>query len=252
MRHFILPATVAMALLFTPVVHAEEAKTKAPAEGINVTLSATDQTRVTQDLLVGSLRIELDNKDAREVQNDINKAMKAALDIVKAEPAVKVSTGSYYVYNYDPNPAPPKPLSAAETKKRQVWKGSQTIDLKSKDSQKVLDLLAKLQDLGFVMNGLNYQLSPELAEAQKDELLVGALKKIQDKASLIAKTLGKSGYEIADLTIDGSYVPQRPVAMMSMAARGGVMEKSSMDAPVAAPSEDDVSLSVSARIVLKP
>lgn len=250
MKKFILPATMAIALLCTSGVRAEDVKVKEQA-GINVTLSASDQKRVTQDLLVASLRIEIDNKDSRVVQDSINKAMKAALDIVKAEPAIKVSTGSYYVYNYDPNPAPPKPLSAEETKKRQVWKGTQTIDLKSKDAQKILDLLAKLQDMGFVMNGLNYTLSPELAEAQKDELLVGALKKIQEKAALVAKTLGKTGYEIADLTIDNSYVPQPPVAMMSM-ARGGRMEKSDMAAPVAAPSEDDVSLSVSARVVLKP
>lgn len=251
MKKLILPATFAIALLCSPASFADEVKIKEQS-GINVTLSASDQKRVTQDLLVASLRIEIDNKDSRTVQDSINKAMKEALDIVKAEPAIKVSTGSYYVYNYDPNPAPPQPLSAAEMKKRQVWKGSQTLDLKSKDAQKVLDLLAKLQDMGFVMNGLNYTLSPELAEAQKDELLIGALKKIQDKAALVAKALGKSGYEIADLTIDNSYMPQPPVAMMSMARAGGRMEKADMAAPVAAPSEDDVSLSVSARVVLKP
>jgi predicted secreted protein len=250
MKKFILPATFAIALFCAPVVQADDVKIKEQS-GINVTLSASDQKKVTQDLLVASLRIEIDNKDSRKVQDDINKAMKTALDTVKAEPEIKVSTGSYYVYNFDPNPAPPKPLSADEMKKRMVWKGSQTIDLKSKDAQKALDILAKLQDMGFVMNGLNYTLSPELAEAQKDELLIGALKKIQNKAALVAKTLGKSGYEIADLTIDGSYVPQQPVAMMSM-ARDGIMEKSAMAAPVAAPSEDDVSLSVSARVVLKP
>lgn len=250
MRKLLLPASFAVLLLSSPLSFADEVKVREPA-GINVTLSASDQKKVTQDLLVASLRIEIDNKDSRAVQNDINKAMKAALDVVKAEPTIKVSTGSYYVYNYDPNPAPPHPLSKEDIKKRMMWKGSQSIDLKSKDAQKVLDLLAKLQDMGFVMNGLNYALSPELAEAQKDELLVGALKKIQDKAALVARTLGKSGYEIADLTIDGSYMPQPPVAMMSM-ARGGRLEKADMAEPVAAPSEDDVSLSVSARVVLKP
>lgn len=251
MKTFILPVLFAFALLGSPVVHAEEVKAK-DATGITVTLSASDQKKVTQDLLVASLRVEVDNKDSRKVQDDINKAMKAAVDMVKAEPAIKVSTGSYYVYNYDPQPAPLKSLTSEDAKKRMVWKGSQTIDLKSKDAQKILDMLAKLQDMGFVMNGLNYTLSPELAEAQKDELMVGALKKIQDKAALVAKTLGKSGYDIAELTIEGSYMPpSRPMAMMSM-ARGGSMDKAEMSEPVAAPSEDDVSLSISARVVLKP
>lgn len=249
MKKFILPATLALTLLCAPAVFAEDVKVKETA-GTTVTLSASDQKKVSQDLLVASLRIEVDNKDSRKVQDDINKAMKAALDLAKAEASIKVSTGSYYVYSYDPNPSP-TPLSNAEMKKRNVWKGSQTIDLKSKDAEKILDLLGKIQDMGFVMNGLNYTLSPELAEAQKDELLAGALKKIQDKAALVTKILGRSGYEIADLTIDNSYMPQPPVAMMSM-ARGGRMEKADMAAPVAAPSEEDVTLSVSARIVLKP
>ncbi len=251
MKKSILLATLAITLFCAPLAHAYDLKDKGKdPSGISVTLSATEQKKIKQDLLVANLRIEVDNKDSQKVQDDINKVMKTALDIAQAEPAIKVSTGSYYVYNFDPEPAPPKPLSSDEMKKRMVWKGSQTIELRSKDAQKVLDIVAKLQDMGFVMNGLNYTLSSELAEAQKDELLIGALKKIQDKAALVAKALGKSGYEIAELTIDGSYIPQQPVAMMSM-ARGGRMEKEDMAAPVAAPSEDDVSLSVSARVILK-
>lgn len=254
MNRMILPAAFVIALCASPVMSfAQETKPAAVASTTTsaatvVTLSASDQKKVVQDLLVASLRIELDNKDARTLQDDINKAMKTALDTVKAEPAIKVNTGGYYVYNYDPNPTPPKPLTTEEMKKRQVWKGSQALELKSKDAPKLLEMLGKLQDTGFVMSGLNYTLSPELAESQKDELLVGALKKIQDKAALVAKAMGKSGYDIVELNIDNSYIPQpQPVMMM---ARGG-MAKAEMAAPVAAPSEDDVTLNVSAKISLK-
>ena len=255
MNKMILPAAFAIALCASPFLSfAQEAKPAVAAPSVSatvVTLSASDQKKVVQDLLVASLRIEQDNKDARQLQDDINKAMKIALDTVKAETAIKVNTGGYYVYNYDPNPTPPKPLSSDEMKKRMVWKGSQTIELKSKDAPKILEMLGKLQDMGFVMSGLNYTLSPELAESQKDELLVGALKKIQDKAALVAKAMGKSGYDIVELNIDNSYIPQpQPVMMMSM-ARGGAMAKADMAAPVAAPSEDDVTLNVSAKISLK-
>lgn len=250
MKYYILPTVLALSVMTMTPIYAEDHQPEALA-GAFVTLTASDQKKVEQDLLVASLRIEIDNKDSRKVQDEINKTMKEALGVVKAEPVIKVSTGNYYVYSYDPNPSP-QPLSHAEQQKRMIWKGSQTIELQSKDSQKILDVLGKIQNMGFLMSGLNYTLSSELAEAQRDELLVGALKKIQTKADLISKTLGKSGYEIIEVNVDGSYMPQpQPVMMM---ARSTKMEMAgdSMSAPVAAPSETDVSLSISARIQLKP
>jgi predicted secreted protein len=230
---------------------AEAAESAQGVSGTFVTLSAMDQKKVEQDLLVASLRIEIDNKNARVVQQEINEVMQKAMDVVKSESTIKVSTGNYYVYSYDPNPSP-QPLSQSEQRKRMVWKGSQTIDLQSKDAQKILDIVAKIQDMGFAMNGLNYILSSELAEAQKDELLVGALNKIKAKADLVSKTLGKSGYDIVEVNIDGSYMPQPQPPMMMKAGRAEMMVADSMGSPVAAPSETDVSLSVSARILLKP
>ena len=238
------------AFLFSSPALAEGEKSK-EVVGTFVTLSASDQKKVEQDLLVSSLRIEMDGKDSRKVQDDINKAMKKAVDLAKTEPALKVSTGNYYVYSYDPNPSP-KPLSNVEQKKRMIWKGSQTIDIQSKDPEKILDVLGKIQDMGFVMNGLDYMLSPELAESKRDELLVGALQKIQKKAELISKTLGKSGYDIVEVNIDGSYMPQPQPVMMMKAARMEVMSSDAVASPVAAPGESDVSLSVNARILLKP
>lgn len=248
MKKFILPATFAIALLCAQPSFADDVKVVGATSGTAVTLSASSQKKVVQDLLVASLRVEIEDKDAAKVQNDINKAMKAAVDLAKADASIKVNTGSYYVYSYDPNPSP-KQLSSAELKKRSVWKGSQTIELQSKDAQKILELVAKVQDMGFAMNNLSYTLSPELAEAQKDQLLVEAIKKIQDKAQLVAKTLGKAGYDLSELNIDGSYMPQ-PTPMMAMARDGG-MEKATMAAPVAEPSEADVTLSVTAKVVLK-
>lgn len=257
MKYHIIAAFCALSLVLTPVVFAAEegknvTKTDAMVAGTMVTLTASDQKKVDQDLLVASLRIEVENKDSRKVQDEINQAMKKALAVASADPAIKASTGNYYVHSYDPNPSP-TPLSIAEQKKRAVWKGSQTLDLQSKDSQKILDSVAKIQDMGFVMNGLNYILSTELAEAQRDELMVGALKKIQKKADLIAKTLGKSGYDITEVTVEGAYMPQQPQPVMMMkASMGARMESDAMAAPVAAPGESEVNLSVTARVLLKP
>ncbi len=250
MKYTLIPALYALSLCVSPAVFADDNRKDAWGGGAVVTLTASDQKKVEQDLLVASLRIEINHQDSRKVQAEINKAMKKAVDLLKSDPEIKVSTGNYYVYSYDPNPSP-TPLSVAEQKKRLVWRGSQTVDIQSKESQKILDSVAQIQDMGFVMNGLNYVLSTELAEAERDELMVGALKKIQKKADLIAKTLGKSGYEITEVTVDGAYMPQPEPRMMmksSMEMDGGQLAA----APVAAPGETEVTLSVSARVILKP
>ncbi len=216
-----------------------------------VTLSANDQKEVDQDELNASLRIEIEDKDARVVQDKINKAMRSAVDLAKKNDKVTVTTGQYYVYSYDPNPQPK--IISMGGEKIMEWRGSQTIDLKSKDSQAVLDLVASIQSQGFVMNGLNYSLSEDVAEDYQDSLLQGALKKIQDKAALVTKSLGKSGFDIIEVNVNGSYMPS-PMPMMRGMAKMEMTSVASdnMSVPVAEPGKSTVSMSVSARVILKP
>lgn len=233
-----------------PALADDETPQLAPGQTL-VTLSASDQKDIQQDLLVASLRIDIEDKDSKVVQDKVNKAMKQAVDAAKTMPDVKVSTGQYYVYQYEPDPEP-RPLTNAQRQKKMLWKASQTLDIQSKKAENILELSGKIQEMGFVMNGLNYTLSSELAESQKDELLVGALKKIQDKANLISKSLGKSGYDIIEVNVEGAYMPT-PTPMMMKAPRAEMaMVSEDVAEPVAVAGESQVSLSVSARVLLKP
>ena len=210
-----------------------------------LSLSASEQVDLKQDLLQASLRIEVDGKDPKKVQDEINTAMKKALTEAKAVGEVKTSTGNYNVYSYDPNPQPKANI------RNYQWKGSQTIELQSKDQTKLLELAGKIQEMGFAMNGLNYTLSPDQAEAYRDNLMTAALKKIQTKADLAAKALGKSGFDIVEVNVDGAN-PIQPMPVMYKAARMEMASDAGMAAPVAQAGEQTVSLSITARIVLKP
>lgn len=234
--------------------HAEDSPVLQSGQTL-VTLSATDQKDVEQDLLVASMRIEVEDKDPHVVQDKINKAMLQAVELAKKSPELTVSTGQYYVYSIEPEPTPiPKLMGSAAEKRVTIWKGSQSLDIQSKDSQKVLDAVASVQGMGFVMNGLSYTLSPELAEKYRDELLTGALKKIQAKADLIAKSLGKSGYDLVEVNVDGAFMPSpmpmlRGMAKMEMSMASDAV---AVSAPVAMPGKTTVSLNVSSRVILKP
>lgn len=248
MRFFLI--LTALCLFQTSAAKAEDNALALPPTGhVLINLSATETRSLAQDQLMASLRIEKDDKTPEAVQNAVNTAMTAALELAKKETTVKVSTGGYYVYKNDEPIIDPK-TGNHNGKFKSTWRASQTIDLVSKDAAKMLDLTGKIQGAGFVMNNLTYMLSPERAEAVRDEMMVLALKKLQAKAKIAADALGKSGYDLTDVNLDmGGAAPSPMYAVRSMAK----MEMAAdMAAPVADAGETSVSLTVSARALLKP
>lgn len=237
--------------LMTGAAMAQDNGLALPPEGTTIiNLSATEKRTMPQDLLIASLRIEVDDaNDPAAVQKKINEAMTKALDLAKKEKSFKVSTGAYSVYKYDESVIVNEKTGERDT--RSVWRGTQTIDIESKDATKLLDTVGKIQGMGFAMNNLAYTLSPEVADDVRDELMVAALKKLSAKAELIAKTLGKSKADLVDVNVDAGG-PVMPMYKTMMARAEGMAMDAAMPAPVADAGETDVSLTVSARALIKP
>ncbi|MGH1398508.1 MAG: SIMPL domain-containing protein [Alphaproteobacteria bacterium] len=206
-------------------------------------ISATEQREVDQDLLIANLRIEVENADNKYVQNEVNKAMAAALKEAKSFKDVKAITRGYNVHQYDKN------RGRNGTRPNMVWKGSQSVQLKSKNAEELLDLAGKMQGAGLIMGGLNYTLSPAKAAEIQDEMLEAALEKLTARAQRAAKALGKNKAELKEINTQGNYTPHQPVYTQSrMMAKGADME---MAAPVASPGETTLTMNVSAKALLK-
>lgn len=237
---FLLALTLMLTLSVPASAQVEDPILSMPDGQVILNISATERREVEQDLLIANLSYVAVNKDARELQNEINKTMAGALDTAKKVSEVKVNTGSYQVYEQrDPRT------------KEKKWRGQQSMTLKSKDAEKLLKLVGKLQDMKLNMNGLSYTLSPETAVETQDSLMEDALKQLQTRANRAAKALGKSSAELRDVNVNGGGVPHHPVAY----ARGGMMAMESdmaMAAPVAASGESTINLTVNARVILKP
>jgi predicted secreted protein len=249
MRIALLSTLLAISLAFP--AHAEQDVIALPPAGHSIlNLTVTEQMKLAQDTLSASLRYELDGGSANEIQDRINKAVAEAVAESKAYTGVKTTTGSYYVYVYDEGQIiDPRTGQAVSSSKK--WRGTQTIELESEDSAKLLELAGKIQTKGFIMNGMNYSLSREKSESVQDELMQKALKQLGAKAKIAATALGKSGYDVIDININGSSPPVYPIyARASMMA----MEKGVADVatPVAEAGESEVSLSLTARVLLKP
>jgi predicted secreted protein len=250
MTRFLLAVCLLLPLASLPAAAQQDNGLSLPPEGSTViNFTATESRSMPQDLLVASLRIEVDDKSSpATVQKKINEAMTKALDLAKKESAFKVSTGAYSVYKFDHNIITDQ--RTGESKTDSVWRGAQSIDIESKDSAKLLDVVGKIQEMGFAMNNLSYTLSPEVLEKTRDELMVAALRKLTAKADVVAKTLGKTKAELVDVNVDTGG-PVQPMYKAMMARGEAMAMDAAMPAPVAEAGETDVTLSVSARALIK-
>ena len=254
MRALAIP--VLMTLAFTAPALAQTAATPettpakisfpGSAETI-LNISATERLLVPQDLLLASLRIEKENADPKAVQAEINTLMAKAIEAAKLVPTVKVSTGQYYVYQYDPNPQP-SPQKSGQKPVLQ-WRGTQTLNLQSTSADDLLKLAGALQDSGLIMGELSYTLSPEKADEAKDSLMEAALAKVKARAERAATAMGKSRTELIEVSVDAADNPIQPQMMMRAMAMDGGMEKAA--APSAEAGETEITLTVSARALLK-
>lgn len=239
----------ALSALFVLPAQAQDVVTL-PDGHTALNISATERVEVEQDLLVATLRIQEEGKDSKSVQKTINEAMASATALVKKYPSLKVETGNYYVnpdYRYIRN-------KDGQNNKRVLdkWRGSQTLTIKSTVADDVLNVTGKIQDMGFAMNGLNYQLSTDKYEQTRDGLMEETVKALKERAMRVARALGKSDVDFVEINVDANSYAPRPVyaraakmEMMAMSADAG------MPAPTAQAGDTNVSMTINARAVIK-
>ena len=212
-------------------------------KGAYLNISVTERREVEEDLLVVNLRFEFEGEEAKNVQDKINSTMKEALSTAKAIRNVNVSTEQYSVYKYHPH------TKKSESKKT-IWRGSQSLVVTGKDSDKILQLTGDLQKMGLAVTGLNYVVSPEKYEEVCDSLMELAIEKLMKRAKRVAKAIGADDIKIVNINVDANNqidpMSQAQVHVMTMSSK--VQEYAS---PVAAPGQSQIYMTVSARVLIK-
>lgn len=232
------PLLAAALLLLFPfsAANAQDYKTilDIPPGTTLVSLSATEQVEIEQDILVAHLQYQATNSNPKTLQDEINEKMTKAVEEARKVKDIEVSTQQYYVYETQPR----------------LMQGTQGMMLRGKNSGAILELTGKLQEMGLTMSGLGYEVSPEAFEKTRDGLLENALVKLKTKAERTAKALGKTEAEMLQINVDmgGGYYPQPMMMRGDMAVMSA---EAKMAAPVADPGKSQVSLTVSAQALLK-
>lgn len=194
-------------------------------------LNQTAERTVTRDLLRVELRVEETGTDPRTVQTAINRRMAAALDRARQAQGVRVETGSYYVGEERP---PNRPA---------LWRGGQSVILRSKDSDTALKLTGALQSDGLSTAALGYEVSPESVRSAQEELTTEALDALDRRAASIAGAMHLAVLRYRDVRVGNAETEGRPAPRMAAAAMAP-------PPPVAEPGEAVVHVRVEAELLL--
>ncbi len=214
---------------------------------ILVNLDATSQREVEQDMLVAHVQYTAQGTDKTALQNEVNQAISRAVQKIEQANAddMSFSTTRYHVYIHDQRRNRDGTPAGGDV----TWRAQQGIEMRGENSAAILEIVGQLQADGLHVTGLNFTLSSRRFANVTDVLISDALDKLTARANRIAADLGKSSAALVEVNVSTNqhYQPRMMRAEMSMASSDAAMAP-----PAAVPGQTDVSLTVSARALLKP
>ena len=199
-----------------------------------VELSAEAGGAAANDLAVAVLYAERSGTSAAAVAREVNRDIAAALELARAQGAVKVQSGNVSTW----------PVYGKDGQGRiTAWRMRSELRLESTDTAAMSELVGKLQQ-SLALAHLTMEPAPETRRKAVADVTVDALRAFETRAQLIADTLGRR-YRIAHLAVGDHGLQPPPMPRM----RAAVMAAEAAPAPLEG-GESRVSVHVSGRIEL--
>ena len=199
-----------------------------------VELSAEAGGAAANDLAVAVLYAERSGTSAAAVAREVNRDIAAALELARAQGAVKVQSGNVSTW----------PVYGKDGQGRiTAWRMRSELRLESTDTAAMSELVGKLQQ-SLALAHLTMEPAPETRRRAVADVTVDALRAFETRAQLIADTLGRR-YRIAHLAVGDHGLQPPPMPRM----RAAVMAAEAAPAPLEG-GESRVSVHVSGRIEL--
>jgi predicted secreted protein len=164
-----------------------------------VRLGAEASEEISNDTMHVSLDSWGEHRDAAKLAEQINRDMEWALSQARQHKEVKTSTGNYQTW----------PLASKDNTVTRGWRGQQVLQLESRDSKTLSQLVGLLQER-LKVRSMNFTVSDELRESVENRLIGLALEAFKTRAQIVSGNLKANGYRIVSLNIDTS-AQQPPV-----------------------------------------
>jgi predicted secreted protein len=202
-----------------------------------VQLNAQASEQVSNDTMHVSLHSSGEHRDAAKLAQQINRDMEWALSLARQQAIIKASTGSYQTW----------PLDTKDNTATRGWRGQQTLQLESRDSKTLSQLVGLLQER-LKVKSMNFTVSDEQRESVENRLIGHALDAFKARAQIVSGNLKAGSYRIVNLSI-GTSAQQPPVIYQPRMAMS-TMEAAAPVAVEAGESEVHVSVSGTIELVL--
>lgn len=189
------------------------AATEAPQYN-RVTLNEAAQTEVENDLLVAVLSAQAEGRDAAAPADEVNRTIDWAVQMVKAQPTVRIQTLGYQTQPiYDKGAI-------------RGWRVQQSLRLEGEDTRLLGELIARLQER-LLVGSVGYELSDARRRERISALTALALQRFQARAEHVTQSLHRADYRLVRINIADAH--DRPMPL----ARGMTMSSAAAEAAVA-------------------
>ena len=196
-----------------------------------VSLSTQAETEVDNDRIEAVLFAEREGNDPAQLADSVNREIEWALQQLKSARGIDASTPAYQTF----------PLY--QQGHITGWRVRQTLRLASTDMAAVSAMLGRLQ-ARLKLQGVNFVLSPDKRRMVEEQLTREALTRFTARAAMIAKQLGRGGYRLVSLQVNGNGAnPPRP--------QFAAMRSDAVAAPRLEGGRSEVQVTVSGTIQLK-
>ncbi|KPK08177.1 MAG: hypothetical protein AMJ64_04055 [Betaproteobacteria bacterium SG8_39] len=176
----------------------------APPRYNTVSLQASAQREVPNDLINATLTIEVNDATPAKVADAVNRSLNAALRVAKAFDTVRARTGNNRTF----------PIYTRGNQ-LQGWRGRGELRIESTDFEAVPALIGKLQG-SLQLGGLQFSVSPEARRAAENALITEAIAAFKARAEIVTAALGGRGYKLLRLSVSNGQAPP-PVPRVAMA-----------------------------------
>ena len=174
-----------------------------------VHLQAQQSESVSNDTMHATLNTYGEVRDPAKLAAQINSDMEWALQTAKTYEDVSASTGSYQTW------------PVYRDKVLKGWRGQQSLELEGKDTQRIGQLVGRLQEK-LQVKTIRFSVSDQKRHDVENRLIGRALDAFKRRAGIIGDNLQATGYRIVDINVNTSTqrppMPYQPrVAAASMA-----------------------------------
>jgi predicted secreted protein len=184
-------ALLAAALLAgAPAFAAQDEK---PKDQVSFRVEAARE--VPNDWVSATLGVEEESTDLPGLAARVNERMAKALALAKSDARLTVASGAYQT-----QPVYDKTRIAR-------WRAIQDLTIETADVAALSDMAGKLQAQGLLLRGVAFSVAPDTRKRVDDELTVEALSVFRERAGLIARGLGRRGWNLVSLTLGDSGMP---------------------------------------------